>query len=101
LLSKSLSVFIDTPVFGIFEAKDNSLEHWYRRCGAEMYAAQIFNKQKNKPIQVIHGAVTNGLTWQFLHLEGLNLTIDAQFYTINRPEILLGILQRILDFYDE
>jgi hypothetical protein len=101
LLSKTLSASIEAPIFGIFEAKDDSVEHWYGQCGAEMYAAQLFNQQKNNPIQVIHGAVSNGLIWQFLRLENKILNIDTRFYGIENPEQLLGVLQGILDFYGD
>jgi hypothetical protein len=101
LLSKTLSASIEAPIFGIFEAKDDSLEHWYGQCGAEMYAAQLFNQQKNNPIQTIHGAISNGLTWQFLRLDNSILKIDTRFYTIDNPAQLLGVLQGILDFYGD
>lgn len=100
LLSKSLSTFIDAPVFGIFEAKDDSIEHWYGQCGAEMYAAQLFNEQKGKPLAFVHGAVTNGLTWQFLKLQNADLQIDTQYYTLQDLPTLLGTLQGILALYD-
>lgn len=100
LLTKSLSAFIDTPVFGIFEAKDDSIEHWYGQCGAEMYASQLFNAQKGKPIDTIYGAVTNGLTWQFLRLQNADLQIDTQYYTLQNLPTLLGTLQGIVEFYD-
>ncbi len=100
LLSKSKSAFIDAPVFGIFEAKDDNLEHWYGQCGAEMYASMLFNAQKGKPIEIIHGAVTNGLNWQFLRLQGTDLQIDTHYYNLENLSTLLGTLQGIVSFYD-
>ncbi|NJK82936.1 MAG: hypothetical protein HC912_03095 [Saprospiraceae bacterium] len=100
LLTKSQTLNIDVPVFAIFEAKDDSLNHWYGQCGAEMYAAQLFNAKKGKPIHIIYGAVSNGLTWQFLRLTDLLLEVDTRLYTIENHEVLLGTLQTIINFYD-
>ncbi len=99
LLSKSTLPEIDAPVFGIFEAKDDNLEHWYGQCGAEMYAALLFNQERNQPYSVIHGAVSNGLTWQFLRFENSQLLIDTEYYTLSNLSLLLGTLQGILEFY--
>ncbi len=100
LLSKSIAAFIDTPVFAIFEAKDDNLENWYGQCGAEMYAAHLYNEQNDKPLPFIFGAVTNGLNWQFLKLEGKQLSIDTAYYSLQNLPTLLGTLQGILEMYD-
>ena len=99
ILSKSQSVMIESPVISIFEAKDDSLEHWYGQCGAEMYASHLFNQQHNSNYKIIHGAVSNGTNWQFLRLENDFLYIDDQFYTIQDLPKLLGVLQTVIDFY--
>jgi type I site-specific restriction endonuclease len=100
LLSKSPSAFIDTPVFAIFEAKDDNLENWYGQCGAEMYASQLYNEQNNNPLPFIFGAVTNGLNWQFMKLEGRQILIDTEYYSLQNLPTLLGVLQGILEMYD-
>ncbi len=90
---------IESPVVCIFEAKDDKLESWYGQCGAEMYAARIFNEREGNDIKIIYGAVTNGFTWQFLKLEDQTLFIDSQRYgTANLPQ-LLGAIQKIYNFY--
>jgi hypothetical protein len=90
---------IEAPIVCIFEAKDDKLESWYGQCGAEMYAARIFNEREGNDIKIIHGAVTNGFTWQFLKLENQTLLIDSQRYgTANLPQ-LLGAIQKIYNFY--
>jgi hypothetical protein len=99
LLTRNLSVNISAPIIAIFEAKDDSLDHWYGQCGAEMYAARLFNEQRNEPITIIHGAVTNGFSWQFLRLEGLQLLIDKEIYALSDLPKLLGALQFLIDFY--
>jgi hypothetical protein len=90
---------IDTPVVAIFEAKDDKLESWYGQCGAEMYAARIFNERKGNNIHTIYGAVTNGVAWQFLKLEGQTLFIDTQIYAIANLPQLLGAIQKVYNFY--
>jgi hypothetical protein len=99
LLTRSMSMNISAPIIAMFEAKDDSLDHWYGQCGAEMLAARIFNEQRNEPITIIHGAVTNGFTWQFLRLEGTQLLIDTEIYALSDLPKLLGVLQSLIDFY--
>ncbi len=90
---------IDSPIMCVFEAKNDAIEDWYGQCGAEMYAARVFNERKESPIKIIYGAVTNGFTWQFLKLENQTLFIDSQRYgTANLPQ-LLGAIQKVYDFY--
>ncbi|TAD99153.1 MAG: hypothetical protein EAZ97_09485 [Bacteroidetes bacterium] len=90
---------LEEPVVCVFEAKSDALEDWYGQCGAEMYAARLFNEKKGNDIKIIYGAVTNGFTWQFLKLEEQTLFIDSQRYgTANLPQ-LLGAIQKIYNFY--
>jgi hypothetical protein len=90
---------LDSPIMCIFEAKNDAIEDWYGQCGAEMYAARLFNEKQGNNIQIIYGAVTNGFTWLFLRLEGQTLFIDSQRYgTANLPQ-LLGAIQKIYNFY--
>ncbi|TAE27846.1 MAG: hypothetical protein EAZ92_08870 [Candidatus Kapaibacterium sp.] len=99
LLTKHLSLDISAPIIAIFEAKDDNIEHWYGQCGAEMLAARIFNEQRNEPITTIHGAVTNGRDWRFLRLEGAQLLIDNEIYSLAEIPKLLGVLHGLIDFY--
>ncbi len=90
---------LDSPIMCVFEAKNDAIEDWYGQCGAEMYAARLFNERKGNNITIIYGAVTNGFTWQFLKLENQTLFIDSQRYgTANLPQ-LLGAIQKIYNFY--
>ena len=99
LLSSNPTVNISAPVVSIFEAKNDNLEDWYGQCGSEMYAAHLFNLQKNKPVEFIYGAVTNGFDWQFLKLQENALHIDTKRYFVDNLPQLLGVLQTVLDFY--
>jgi hypothetical protein len=66
-----------------------------------MYAAKLFNEQKNEPYKIIYGAVTDGYQWVFLRLEDNLLLIDSERYYRQDLARLLGALQTIADFYDE
>ncbi len=90
---------LESPIMCVFEAKNDAIEDWYGQCGAEMYAARIFNERAGNNIKTIYGAVTNGIAWQFLKLEGQTLFIDSQRYgTANLPQ-LLGAIQKVYNFY--
>ena len=90
---------LESPIMCVFEAKNDAIEDWYGQCGAEMYAARIFNERAGNNINTIYGAVTNGIAWQFLKLEGQTLFIDSQRYgTANLPQ-LLGAIQKVYNFY--
>jgi hypothetical protein len=99
VLSKSMSAHISAPIIAIFEAKDDNIDRWFGQCGAEMLAARIFNEDRNEPIHIIHGAVTNGNAWRFLRLDGTLLKIDTDMYTTDNLPRLLGALQYLIDFY--
>jgi hypothetical protein len=100
LFTKHLSLDIMAPVVAIFEAKDDNVDNWYGQCGAEMYAARLFNEQKNEPYKIIYGAVTDGYEWVFLRLEESILLIDNERYYLRNMSELLGVLQTIMNFYD-
>jgi hypothetical protein len=100
LFTKHFSLHIAAPVVAMFEAKDECVDNWYGQCGAEMYAAKLFNEQKNEPYKIIYGAVTDGYEWVFLRLEENMLLIDIERYTMQDLPRLLGALQTIADFYD-
>lgn len=91
------SPVIQSPVFCIAEAKNDNFEKGIPQCIAEMYAAKLFNKQQNKPIDVIYGCVTTGYLWQFLKLEDDTVTEDSTTYSLTDLNSILGILQYIVD----
>lgn len=93
------SIEITAPIFCIVEAKDDKIEKGYAQCGAEMYAAQIFNEREGNPKKQIFGCVTNAFSWCFLKLEQKNLYIDPNYVplTFAKPHEVLAVLQWILD----
>ena len=97
LFSRSANRFtIDAPVLMLVEAKRGEIETGLGQCVAEMLAAQLYNQTKNRDIPVIYGCVTSGTLWQFLKLEGSDVTIDPTSYFVVPVQKILGILQWIL-----
>jgi hypothetical protein len=92
---------IQAPVLSVVEAKDDNFEKGIPQCIAQMYAARLFNDRKGKPTPVIFGASSFGLAWQFLQLENDTVTIDTNFYGLERLSTILGTLQYIIDYYDK
>lgn len=90
---------LTAPIFCLLEAKNAEIEKGFAQCGAEMYAAQLFNERKGQPQKVIYGCVTNAFSWCFMKLEGKNLYIDTNFVPLNlaAPNNVLAVLQWILD----
>jgi hypothetical protein len=94
LLSRSTAPYlVEAPIVMLVEAKKGELDIGLGQCIAEMIAAQIFNENEGKPIPVIYGCVTSGKQWQFLKLEGKDVTIDVNEYPITPVERILGILK--------
>jgi hypothetical protein len=98
LLSKSTTPYlIEAPIVMLVEADKEGLDLGWGQCVAQMIAAQKFNTSKGIEISVIYGSVTNGKLWQFLKLEGKNVTIDRHQYYVTPVERILGILKWMVD----
>jgi hypothetical protein len=78
-------------------AKKGELDVGLGQCVAEMVAAQIFNQNEHKSIPIVYGSVTSGKLWQFLKLEGKDVTIDVNEYPVIPVERILGILKWMVD----
>jgi hypothetical protein len=101
LFSTEKSIEICSTVFCIVEAKNRGLDEGIAQAFAEMYAAQIFNAQQNKPTPIVYGCVTNAYEWLFLKLDNKQATIDTERYannSLNLP-VLLGMLKHIISSY--
>jgi hypothetical protein len=90
---------IKTPVFLLVEAKNGEIEQGIGQCGAEMYAAQLFNQSHHQLPKAIYGCVTNAFTWCFLKLENKTLYIDSKHIplTLQKPNDALAALQWVLN----
>jgi hypothetical protein len=80
----------------LVEAKRGELDTGLGQCVAEMVAAQIFNLNEGKEISTIYSCVTSGKLWQFVKLEGSDVTIDVNEYQVTPVERILGILKWML-----
>ena len=85
-------LLLNAPVVAVVEAKNEDITGGLGQCLAEMYAAQIFNKQEENEISRIYGAVTAGDDWKFLRLEEKTVSIDLDEYSITQPNKIVGIL---------
>ena len=98
LSTKYNAVFIESPVCAVVEAKNNQdLIDAVPQCGAEMYAAQLFNQQHKHDLSVIYGAITSAYDWQFLKLTENILFVDNKRYFLDNLPDLLGCWQQIID----
>ncbi|MCU0339961.1 MAG: hypothetical protein MUE30_08755 [Spirosomaceae bacterium] len=100
ILASSQDTFIvEAPAFFIVETKKIDIDdNAIAQCGAELYAAQIFNNQKGKPQKALYGCVTSAYSWGFLKLENNILTIDPDYVSFNfsNPYQVLAVLQWIV-----
>ena len=84
--------FIDVPVVAIVEAKNENINGGLGQCIAEMVAAQIFNRNQERPLAEIYGVVSTGTVWKFLVLKDNLVLIDSQEYYINEVNKILAIM---------
>ena len=91
---------ISAPILTIVEAKNDNTKNGLGQCVAEMYAAQLFNERKQKPIPAIYGTITNGINWRFMKLEKEVVYLEEldKVYDFERNlDELLGLLLRITE----
>ena len=92
---------IIAPVFNITEAKFNqAVEKSIGQAAAQMIGARVFNQKHKNPIEIIFSCVTNANQWIFLKLESTHLYIDTDEYSSRNIPELLGVFQKIVNFYN-
>jgi hypothetical protein len=90
-------LFLSRPIIAIVEAKNENIISGLGQCIAEMVAANIFNAEENSTeIMKVYGVVTTGTAWKFLKLEGMDVTIDLDEYSIDNPNIIVSIFLAML-----
>ncbi|UBF28543.1 hypothetical protein K9N68_12080 [Kovacikia minuta CCNUW1] len=77
---------IRPPITAVVETKSEfqGISH----CLVQMLAAQQFNLHPS----IVYGAVTTGLVWRFLKLEGARITVDLTGYPLFPINPLLSLL---------
>ncbi len=83
------------PIVAVVEAKKGDLDEGIGQCAAEMFAAQLFNQQRNESMPMAYGAVTTGETWKFLKLDDQTLFIQPDFIALDNLDKILGLLLKI------
>ena len=86
---------LTAPVCVLVEAKNENIVGGIPQCLAEMVAARRFNRQQKLPDAVVHGAVTTGILWRFLKLDGTKASVDVVEYPIQSSRKIFGILTAI------
>jgi hypothetical protein len=98
----ALPALLSPPILTLVEAKKQDIELGLGQCVAQMLGAVQFNKVANKAKPCIYGCVTSAEVWQFLKLEGTQLTIDSNRYVLTPLEythsisMILGVFSNIL-----
>ena len=95
ILSRSpQQLALTAPVCVVVEAKAENIVGGVPQCLAEMAAAQRFNAAAGSA-GVMFGAVTTGVLWRFLRLDGSHARVDGVEYPIQSPRRVFGILRSI------
>ncbi len=81
------------------EAKKNDVDLGVAQCAAQLLGAKIFNEKKQVMLPKIYGCVTSGTEWLFMFLEDQHIYTDSKRYYLLEVEKVLGIFQKILDYY--
>ena len=92
---------ISTPIFTVVESKQENIEKYLGQIISQMVGSHIFNLKHNRDLNYIFGALTTGESWLFLKLNTKEniVYIDSQKFYIKEVETILGILQKIIDYY--
>jgi hypothetical protein len=90
----------ENPLLCVTESKLGLINSGVDQAAAQMLGLRIFNQNNGYNDElIIHGAVTDGTSWRFLKLEGTDLLLDRHVYSTEKLPLLLGVLQKIVDFY--
>jgi hypothetical protein len=84
------------PLVTVVEAKKNDIEAGLGQCVAQMVAARDYNEREGVGLSVIYGCVTTGEAWQFLRLDGAEVTIDRSRVYIDNVAAILGAFRAIV-----
>lgn len=99
ILGRSESSFIfQAPLMVILEAKKHDIEDGIGQCAAQMLGARTYNEREGKPVPYVYGCVTNGHSWQFLRLQGVDLQIHPELIPIQElSKILWFVVECVRD----
>ncbi len=89
-------LLLTSPIVAVVEAKNENIIGGLGQCIAEMVAASMFNTAEGNDVMRLYGAVTTGTAWKFMKMEGLDVLIDLDEYSIENPGKIVGILLEML-----
>ena len=92
LSASQQQLILNSPVITIVEAKNENIIGGLGQCIAEMFAANLFNQNEGNPVTQVYGVVTTGTAWRFIKMQGLDVTIDLDEYSIEKSDKIVGIL---------
>ncbi len=84
------------PLVTVLEAKRGDIELGLGQCVAQMMAARVFNDRAGTTAGPVFGAVTTGEAWQFLRLDGPNVTLHTTRLFVDNLGAVLAALQAAL-----
>jgi hypothetical protein len=94
--ASSEQLILSSPIIAVVEAKNENINAGLGQCIAEMVASHIFNAAENNNIKNLYGVVTTGTAWKFLKMDGVDVVIDLDEYSIDNPGKIMGILLAML-----
>lgn len=87
---------LKAPIVTILEAKKNDVESGLGQCVAQMVGARLFNEKAGLEPGPMFGCVTSGQVWQFLRLNGAEVTIDRDPIYLDNLGAILAAFRSIL-----
>lgn len=93
------SVYMESPIISLVEAKDEDMEYGIAQCAAQLYGAKLFNEQEQNNLPFLWGSATDGVEWHFMKLEADVFYIDNQIYT--RLDEILGIFHHLIGLFQQ
>ena len=96
-LGRKVIQVVDSPIFSVVEAKRQDINWGTAQCAAQLVGAAKYNEMDGKNIPYLYGGITDGVKWNFIKLEGLNLVVDERDVVFSDMALVLGIIQFFLD----
>lgn len=91
------SVYLESPMISLVEAKDEDMEYGIAQCAAQLYGAKLYNEMEGKHIPFLYGCATDGVEWRFIRFEGNIFYVDTKVYTDLKE--ILGVWHYIIQSY--
>ena len=102
LLARTAStIALQAPLMVILEAKKQDIDEGLGQCAAQMLGACRYNEREGIPVPFMYGCVTNGDSWQFLKLQGVDLQLHPRRFAINEVSKILWFLMQSLQDVDQ